>query len=766
MILNCVHIVYCLDKSSFFKFSKQQQEKLGLNDNNKNFLCSVSGNRSCTDHLITKPEISIPTFINSNDFCKYLSFYDTHSFTNPIDRAIYQKVIESNLKDIVKCKNMIYQPETECKPKIENNKIVMLPQENTITVMEQPKVVTKFASPLSPERTIIENGQTTILPFNNTITTQQKTITATDTVKVTIVNTKTCQLPPNTLISTVFKHIVVTVSPTSSTSSTVQTANPSSSKPKIVIVKEKNSGDTKIDTKTLQALTLLIKELLHKDNCSDRKCDDEKCKADDCLKEDENRDSISKKNILKEFISELGMFKSSNLLGLDFLKNMSLKKNNVDEIEIAKKSCKKTSSDRKEKTNVISSYNPEKVTITTTITNYSKMNEDNKTISLINKKIQELEKKAENIEKKMKIANEKDHKFQSVKNPGAKPPITTIQGTNKAKKTENDLITELLIFINKDRRTEEDILKLLETIAIIKNTRESGVTYSKLIPSTTITVEKTITITKKSKPTTIVKKIRENSVNTKTNTNIKSAFESKNIQENNELKKDEKSIIDKIKALLNLTKPKEYYDQFEIEKLQSEIERKDREIELLKIQRKKKKLEGVEEENFRELKKKLTKLAEKRQKIINEILNGEFDVTDDTEISQELEENYIKNKTIKKDQQIPIITAIRTIHINDTNLDPSTLNNNSEFKKQIENALYTTKQPTSTKKTIHRKVKKNKSKTKNPKVICNSSSPTICQKQLQLKSAEIKLLDKANNKNIKINIPVKEINEAMEAVNK
>ena len=63
-------------------------------------------------------------------------------------------------------------------------------------------------------------------------------------------------------------------------------------------------------------------------------------------------------------------------------------------------------------------------------------------------------------------------------------------------------------------------------------------------------------------------------------------------------------------------------------------------------------------------------------------------MTDDTEISQELEENYIKNKTIKKDQQIPIITAIRTIHINDTNLDPSTLNNNSEFKKQIENARF------------------------------------------------------------------------------
>lgn len=765
MILNYVYVAYCLDKSSFFKFSKQQQEKLGLNSDNKNFLCSGSIDKTCTDYSVSKPEISIPSFINSNDFCKYLSFYDTHSFTNPIDRAIYQKVIESNLKDIVKCKNMIYQPEIECKPKIENNKIMMLPQENVITVMERPKVVTKFASPTSPEKTIIENGQTTILPLNDPIVTQHKTITTTDTIKVTVVNTKTCQLPPNTLTSTVFKHIVVTVSPTLSTNNTIQTTNLSTTKPKIVIVKEKNSGDTKIDTKTLQALTLLIKELLHNNNCNDNRCDDEKCKTNDCSKEEENRNNISKKSILKEFISELGVLKSSNLLGLDFLKNISLKKSNVDEVETNKKLCK--NNNQKKNTSIISNYNPEKMTITTTITNYSKMNEDNKTISLINKKIQELEKKAENIEKKIKTANEKNQKTQSVKKSITNPPITTTQITHKTKKNENDLITELLIFINKDHRTEEDILKLLETIAIIKNTKENGVTYSKLIPSTTVTVEKTITITKELKPKTIVKNIRENSPNTKINTDSHSTLESKNIKENSESKKDEKSIIDKIKALLNLTKSKEYYDQFEIEKLQNEIEKKDREIELLKIQRKKKKLENVEEDNFKELKKKLAKLAEKRQKIINEILNGEFDTGDDTGMSQELDENYIKNKNIKKEQQIPIITAIRTIHLNDTSLDPNVLNNNLEFKKEIENALYTTKQPTSTKKLITKKVKKNKLKTKKePKVMCNSSNPTICQKQLQLKSAEIKLLDKVNNKNIKINIPVKEINEAMEAVNK
>ncbi|KAL6120902.1 hypothetical protein NUSPORA_02288 [Nucleospora cyclopteri] len=377
--------------------------------------------------------------------------------------------------------------------------------------------------------------------------------------------------------------------------------------------------------------------------------------------------------------------------------------------------------------------------------------------------------------------------FNFFKNYNNKPNDSKNSVSSKGTVTESDLIYELLLFIKKEDRSEKDIRNLLEMIKVLKNNKtETSSTMSRLISTVTKTVEKsfTVTITEGNTDNTKYK-----TDNTKYNTVTKDQNIDQNItiknrpypvkttdslqndpvvlinDENDKYKskdgnqkkqntnRNDESIIDKIKALLNISKPKPFYDQYEFEKIKKEIEEKDKEIEKLKNMKKAKQIEQLENERFEAMKKKLAELSVKRKKIFEEMEKENVKYLNNEEISTKrpqvvtVFEKLDEKKLINDDDKA----------IND---DEKKLINNDE-KKLINNdkAINNENKVINDDKAINNENKVTKCNDKSKKCSTNQKLESV------IKSAEISLKDKNTNKDIKINIPVKELNEAIESMN-
>ncbi|OQS54337.1 hypothetical protein EHP00_1042 [Ecytonucleospora hepatopenaei] len=901
LICSTANNVNCVQRNSNLNCYKPEITKdINISKDNVRTTCDYNGSVCIINRPISFNDLS------NNDFCKYVLYYDNHPFTSTSDQHIYSKVVSDYLDRAIKCKNEIIYSSGDKNIVVKDNDIKISEREKP-NICKEPTVSKISTCTMPCNKTIIVNGVTTI--FNDGKTTTCSSSFQSNTITLPPVTTTVSNIISTTLVNTVSTTLFNTVEVPKPILIAHGNDQKCSSKNKIdgetlknitVLVKEiLNNGKRKNKENHCN-------ESDTSNECSISSESDSGVESINKKENDKNSNNLknsNKKNKLKTLILNLLQSNSensmhNNLLGWDQLKE-KLKKHSKVHVKECKNKHTKTSNHEKTKKVITvtatasqeQNKNTDESENNHSITNeiISQFKKENNTLMEIQKKEREkfeqerkaqekfkaelekkekeLEKKErkikEDIEKMKKEKSQKNNKKDSENKPkdkninenedkDKKPEISTKEEKQQNDQyTTNHLVDELLTFINKNERSEEDILKLINLISAVKNNKNKA-QFTKMLPTVTVTVNEKSTVigsnfsnnvsnTKDTLEKSLSQKTTSPNVTSTATAEITTSSLNKNTPENDnkdstkqkETNKevntvtDFTSFIEKIKDTLKIKNKKPYYSDLEIEKLKREVEEKDKELEELREMQKSQKMKHLEEEEFFELKKKFKELSEKRDKKVKDLektgnltyaektehdskksnkkrknkrlqnlssssessLSKTTNDTDEPEVSTSSKRNFkikSKNKNTKSSNNDRItITATKTVHASkeDLPLDNKDItkstekggNKTKDNKNSVTSNGITTKNTTSYDKILTTTDKKDKcmekeSKVteKNPKTIENVTTclnDEQCEKQVNLKSAEITLKDTNTNKNIKINIPMKEINEAILSAN-